>query len=51
MNWFLIGLAVFIAFQCLMTFALCRAARLGDEMAARMANRHDDARQHEEDRP
>ena len=34
MNWLLIGLIVFIAFSWLMTLALCRSARLGDEMAA-----------------
>lgn len=39
MNWLLIGLIVFVAFSCLMTLALCRAARLGDEIADRLAER------------
>lgn len=51
MNWLLIGLAVFIAFQCLVTVALCRAARLGDEIAARLADERRAARQREEERP
>lgn len=47
---------VFVAFQCLMVFALCRAARLGDEMAARLAgerraSRNAEAPQREEVRP
>lgn len=33
MNWLAIVLIVFVAFSWLMTLALCRAARLGDEMA------------------
>ena len=32
MNWLAIVLIVFVAFSWLMTLALCRAARLGDEM-------------------
>ena len=35
MNWLAIALIVFVAFSWLMTLALCRAARLGDEQAAR----------------
>lgn len=31
MNWLAIVLIVFVAFSWLMTLALCRAARLGDE--------------------
>lgn len=37
MNWLAIVLIVLVAFSWLMTLALCRAARLGDEMAERMA--------------
>ena len=33
MNWLLIALAVFVVFNLVMVFALCRAARIGDEMA------------------
>ena len=40
MNWLAIVLIVFVAFSWLMTLALCRAARLGDEMAERMAARN-----------
>lgn len=41
MNWLAIVLIVlFVAFTWLMVFALCRAARLGDEMAERMAARN-----------
>lgn len=36
MNWLLIGLIVLVVCGWVMVFALCRAARLGDEMAARM---------------
>lgn len=39
MNWLAIVLIVFVAFSWLMTLALCRAARLGDEMDERMAER------------
>ena len=39
MNWLAIVLIVFVAFSWLMTLALCRAARLWDEMAERMAER------------
>lgn len=39
MNWLAIVLIVFVAFSWLMTLALCRAARLGDEMAARNRTR------------
>lgn len=41
MNWLLVGSIVFIAFEWPAVFALCRAARLGDEMAARLADRRD----------
>lgn len=51
MNWLLIGLIVFVAFSWLMTFALCRAARLGDEQAARLAAERRAAQQREEERP
>ena len=40
MNWLAIVLIVLVAFSWLMTLALCRAARLGDEMAERMADRN-----------
>lgn len=40
MNWLAIVLIVLVAFSWLMTLALCRAARLGDEMAERMAARN-----------
>ena len=36
MNWLAIVLIVFVAFSWLMTLSLCRAARLGDEQAARL---------------
>lgn len=48
MNWLLIGL---IVFSWLMTLALCRAARLGDEQAARLAAERRAAQQREEERP
>ena len=51
MNWLAIVLIVFVAFSWLMTLALCRAARLGDEMAARLADERRAAPQREEDRP
>lgn len=52
MNWLLIVLIVlFVAFSWLMTLALCRAARLGDEMAARLADERRAAQQREEERP
>lgn len=44
MNWLAIALIVFVAFSWLMTLALCRAARLGDEMAARLAAGRRDVR-------
>lgn len=50
MNWLAIVLIVF-AFSWLMTLALCRAARLGDEMAARLADERRAAQQREEERP
>ncbi|WP_301001917.1 hypothetical protein [Bifidobacterium longum] len=52
MNWLAIVLIVlFVAFSWLMTLALCRAARLGDEMAARLADERRAAQQREEERP
>lgn len=36
MNWLLIVLAVFVVFNLVTVFALARAARMGDEMAARL---------------
>lgn len=51
MNWLAIVLIVFVAFSWLMTLALCRAVRLGDEMAARLADERRAAQQREEDRP
>lgn len=52
MNWLLlIGSIVFIAFGWLTVYALCRAARLGDEMSARLADERRAAQQREEDRP
>ncbi len=52
MNWLAIVLIVlFVAFTWLMVFALCRAARLGDEMAARLADERRAAQQREEERP
>jgi len=50
-NWLAIVLIVFVAFSWLTTFALCRAARLGDEQAARLADERRAARQCEEERP
>lgn len=50
-NWLAIVLIVFVAFSWLMTLALCRAARLGDEMAARLADERRAAQQREEERP
>lgn len=44
MNWLAIVLIVFVAFSWLMTLALCRAARLGDEMAARLDAERDAGR-------
>ena len=51
MNWLLIGSIAFVAFSWLMTLALCRAARLGDEMAARLDDGHRAGQQCEEERP
>lgn len=51
MNWLAIALIVFVAFSWLMTLALCRAARLGDEMAARLADGCRGGQQCEEGRP
>ena len=51
MNWLAIGLIVFVAFSWLMTLALCRAARLGDEIAARLADGRRGGQQREEERP
>lgn len=51
MNWIAIVLIVFVAFTWLMVFALCRAARLGDEMAARLDTERRAAQQREEERP
>lgn len=51
MNWLAIGSIVFVAFSWLMTLALCRAARLGDEMAARLADGRRADQQREEERP
>ncbi|WP_195620434.1 hypothetical protein [Bifidobacterium dentium] len=51
MNWLLIGSIVFVAFSWLMTLALCRAARLGDEQAARLSDGHRADQQREEGRP
>lgn len=50
-NWLAIVLIVFVAFSWLMTLALCRAARLGDEMSARLADERRAAQQREEERP
>lgn len=44
MNWLAIVLIVFVAFSWLMTLALCRAAHLGDEQAARLAAERDAGR-------
>ena len=44
MNWLAIVLIVFVAFSWLMTLALCRAARLGDEMADRLDAERDAGR-------
>lgn len=52
MNWLAIVLIVlFVAFTWLMVFALCRAARLGDEQAARLDTERRAAQQREEERP
>lgn len=52
MNWLAIVLIVlFVAFSWLMTLALCRAARLGDEQAARLDDERRAAQQREEERP
>lgn len=51
MNWLAIVLIVFVAFSWLMTPALCRAACLGDEMSARLADERRAAQQREEERP
>ena len=51
MNWLLIGSIAFVAFQCLMLFTLCRAARLSDEQAARLDAERRAAQQREEERP
>ena len=51
LNWLAIVLIVFVAFSWLMTLALCRAARLGDEMSARLADERRAAQQREEERP
>ena len=51
MNWLAIVSIVFVAFSWLMTLALCRAARLGDEMSARLADERRAAQQREEERP
>ena len=51
MNWLAIILIMFVAFSWLMTLALCRAARLGDEMAARLDTERRAAQQREEERP
>lgn len=48
MNWLAI---VLIVFSWLMTLALCRAARIGDEMSARLADERRAAQQREEERP
>jgi len=50
-NWLAIALIVFVAFSWMMTLALCRAARLGDKMHARLADGRRAAQQREEDRP
>ncbi|MDH7888413.1 hypothetical protein [Bifidobacterium catenulatum] len=52
MNWLAIVLIVlFVAFSWLMTLSLCRAARLGDEQAARLDTERRAAQQREEERP
>ena len=51
MNWLAIILIMFVAFSWMMTLALCRTARLGDEMAARLADGRRAAPQREESRP
>mgnify|MGYP001675635189 FL=1 len=51
MNWLAIILIMFVAFSWLMTLALCRTARLGDEMHARLADGRRAAQQREENRP
>lgn len=50
-NWLAIILIMFVAFSWMMTLALCRTARLGDEMAARLADGRRAAQQREESRP
>lgn len=37
MSWLLVGLALFLVFDLVMVFALCRAARVGDDMAEQLA--------------
>ncbi|WP_288648654.1 hypothetical protein [uncultured Bifidobacterium sp.] len=52
MNWLAIVLIVFVAFSWLMTLALCRAARIGDEMCRQIvADERRAAQQREEERP
>lgn len=51
MNWLAIILIMFVAFSWMMTLALCRTARLGDEMHARLADERRAAQQREENRP
>lgn len=51
MNWLAIILIMFVAFSWMMTLALCRTARLGDEMHARLADGRRAAQQREESRP
>ena len=51
MNWIAIVLIVLVVFSWLMTLALCRTARLGDEMHARLADERRAAQQREEGRP
>ena len=51
MNWLAIALIVFVAFSWMMTLALCRTARLGDKMHARLADGRRAAQQREENRP
>ena len=49
MNWLAIVLIVFVALA--VGLALCRAARLGDEQAARLDAERRAAQQREEERP
>ena len=51
MNWLAIVLIVLVVFSWLMTLALCRAARLGDEQSARLDAERRAAQQREEERP